>query len=262
MTSLRIFGLAAFLSATSAIPALAAPWERIGTISVDYNLDRDRVSPDFGGPVESLRFTARGGDVQCRYIRATFGNGTTRDIFSGRLRQGMAQNVDLPGEARNIARLDLMCHAFQRSGGQIEVQADIGQYQNAWRNGPRWSYWSRYFTDWNRMIDNATSYWVRLGTMTFTPRYPRDNAFGGFAGRSITQLAFRPVDGSAICSDASIRFGNGSLAKIPVNGGRPLMEGQTYRIDLPGNQRNVTNVVLRCYALGQRSVTISVLGNK
>lgn len=262
MKTSRALTVAALLSATSAVPAMAAQWDNIGSVDIDYNLDRSHASPDFGGSVESLRFTARGGDVQCRYIRATFANGNTRDLLSGRLAQGDSKSVDLPGSGRDVKRIEFMCHTFSKAGAKVQIEANIGQYRNDWQNGPQWAYWSRFFTNWTRAIDNATSYWVPLGNLTYTGPSDRDNTFGSFAGRSITALAFRPVNGSALCTSANIKFANGTNARVAVNGGRPLMAGQTYKIDLPGGQRNVTNVVMRCHALGQRSVTISVLGNK
>ena len=253
--------LAALLSATSAVPALAQ-WDNIGAVNIEYNLDRDHASPNFGGSVERLRFTARGGDVQCRYIRATFANGNTRDLLSGRLSQGDSRAVDLPGNGRNVKRIDFMCHAFSKAGAKLQIEADIGQYKNEWQRGPQWSYWSHIFTNWGQMVDNATSYWVPVGNVTFNGPNDKDNAFGGFASRSITALAFRPVNGSAICADANIRFANGANVHASINGGGVLNAGQTYRVDLPGNQRNVTNIVLRCRALGQNSVTINIQGNK
>lgn len=261
MQTSRILMLAAILSATTAVPAFAQ-WDNIGSVDVDYNIDRSRVSPDFGGPVTRLQFTARGGDVQCRSITTTFANGNTRQIFSGRLAQGQARAVDLPGDARNVRHIQFTCHAFSKGGAKIQIGADIGQYRNDWMKGPQWAYWSRYFTDWQRAIDNSTSYWVQIGSVRFQGLNDRDNAFGGFAGRSITTLGFRPLDGAAICGRTTVTFGNGTKMNVVVNGGRPMAQGQMYRVDLPGNQRNVTNVVMRCHALGNYSVTINILGNK
>ncbi|HEX3808371.1 MAG TPA: hypothetical protein VHW02_01630 [Rhizomicrobium sp.] len=265
MNKPRIIVLAAILSAAISAPALA-DWDNVGSIKVDYNIDRDSKSPDFGGSVERLQFVARGGDVQCRFIRVTFGNGQTVQLYSGRLQQGVPNPANLPGTSRNVKRLEFMCRAFSKAGATIQIQADIGRYRDEWRKGPQWNYWSHVFTNWTAatgtVIDNTTSVWVPIGNVTFDGPNDRDNTSGGFAGRSITALGFKAMNGSAVCARTTIRFGNGNTTVAMVNGGRPLNAGQFYQVGLPGNQRNVTNVVMRCRALGQRSVTISIMGNK
>src|ERR1700742_2199230 len=92
MRSSRLLALAAVLTASVSVPALA-DFDRIGSINVSYQQDKDSASPDFGGPVERLQFTARGSDITCRNITATFRNGHTTSIFNGTLRQNSARTV-------------------------------------------------------------------------------------------------------------------------------------------------------------------------
>lgn len=258
MKRFGLLALAALAGIGVASPALA-DWDTIGSIDVGYGADRDTASPDFGGPVARLRFTARGGDIQCRTIRATYGNGASSDLFGGILRQGQPHGVDLPGDARTVRRLDFVCHAFSRGGAKLQMEADIGQYHAQWRANPNWnSMWSRYM-HWR---DDVTNNWVSIGSAQFAGRDDRDGGAVGLAGRSISMLAFRPMNGDAVCMRANVRFGSGQVQAYAINGGRPMTRGSTYKIDLPGDQRNVTNVVLRCHALGQYAVTVNIYGDK
>jgi len=134
------------LTAASSIPALAA-WDRIGWVDVSYRVDRDNASPNFGGPVERLMFTARGSDIHCGYIRATFRNGRTRELMSGKLKLNDSRPVDLPGISQDVRRLSFKCHALDRRSARIEIAADIGHYRDTWRKSSDWSrVWSRVFT--------------------------------------------------------------------------------------------------------------------
>ena len=260
MKTSRLLALAAILSAATAGPALA-DWDNVGSIKVDYNVDRDSKSPDFGGPVESMRFIARGGDVQCRFIRATFANGNTLQIFSGRLAQGAPHAAGLPGNQRNVRRLDFMCRAFSKAGATIQIQADIGRYRDEWRRGPQWNYWSHVFTNWNQAVDSMTSYWVPLGSVRFSRTLDQDGSAGGWAGRSITSLGLKALNGDARCTKLGVRFANGNRVSLRVP--NILQQGRLYRVDLPGNQRNVVNVQLRCRTVAaQRAVTVSIFANK
>ncbi|HEX2593374.1 MAG TPA: hypothetical protein VHL34_17865, partial [Rhizomicrobium sp.] len=158
MKSKVIGALTVAIAAGISAPAWAA-WDKITNLDVGYHADRDVASPNFGGPVERLQFTARGTDIQCKYVRARFDNGTTADLFSGRLRQNSAQSVDLPGTRRNIRALVTNCHGFQKGGSSIDVYADIGSYRDTWMKSPDWArVWARIFnwgTSAGSSFDNA-----------------------------------------------------------------------------------------------------------
>jgi hypothetical protein len=260
MTKSGILLITAALAAGIATPA-HADWDHVASIQVDYNADRDSASPDFGGPVEKLRFTAHGSDIQCAYIRATFSSGRTADLFSGRLAQNASRAIDLPGEQRTIRKITTRCHAFQRSGSQIELEADIGQYRDAWRSSPNWNQvWSRIF-NWSNQpgVDQMINYWVPITTLHFYGRRDSDGSATGWSGKSIGAIGLRPSK-NARCGRIIAVFGNGQRVDL---GARTLSAGATARFDLPGsNDRNLSRLNLACHAIAGTRVDIGVFGRK
>lgn len=260
MRNLGTFVLAATVTAGIATPALA-DWDRIGSIDVTYNVDHDSVSPDFGGPVERLQFTARGSDIQCSFIRATFSNGRDVELFSGRLAQNASRSVDLPGAQQNVRKVTTRCRAFQRSGSKIEIAADIGQYRDTWRRSPNWSQvWARMFNWANQPgIDQSVNYWVPITTLHFSGRGDKDGAAGGWAGKSISSIGLKP-NRDARCSRITVIFGNGRRSDL---GARTLAANATARFDLPGsNDRNISQLSVACHAVTGYNVDIAVYGRK
>jgi hypothetical protein len=271
MKTSRVLALAATLVAGISAPAFAA-FDKIGSIDVGYHPDRDSASPDFGGPVERLQFVARGTDIQCAYIRATFGNGQTAQLFSGRLSQGAPRAVDLPGSQRSIRRITINCHGFQKGGSTIDLYADIGSYRDTWRKSPNWaSVWARIFTSWGplpppggpigvRPPAPPMSSWVPITTVHFTGTTDRDGGSTGWGGRNINAVALRPLDADARCSSVNATFGNGQRANLSP---RALMSrGQIYPVDLPGGSRNIASLAMKCHAMNGRAVSIQILGRK
>jgi hypothetical protein len=88
---------------------------------------------------DAVTLTARGSDVMCDSVMATFGNGRTREIFRGDLPRGQSVNIDLPGRQRMVERLDFNCRPTERWRARVDVAADTGGYNNPWfdRYGPR-----------------------------------------------------------------------------------------------------------------------------
>jgi hypothetical protein len=256
---LGTLAIASVLMAGAATPALAADWQRIETVSVTRGADRDSVTPDFGGPVERLRFTARESGIQCRSISAVFGNGQRQELFAGRIAQGQSRTVDLPGDQRRIARLNFNCRAHDRDGGRIVVQADIGQYRDVWMRHPSWQRtWRNVFGDW----DANVNYWVYLGRQTFTGRNDVETTFAQWGGRSVNAIGLKPINDDARCTRAVATFANGTTRDLNVSRWDTMREDRMYRIDLPGGDRNVTRLTLKCRADHGRTVAISVYANK
>lgn len=250
----------AALLATSAVPALAADWQRIDTVSVaGRHADRDSVSPDFGGPVEKLRFTARESGVECRSINAVFANGSKAQLFTGMINQGQSRVVDLPGRQRNIARLNLNCRAMERGGARIVIQADLGQYRQVWMRSPNWNrIWANVFGDW----DQNVNYWVYLGRQNFAGRNDVETQFAAWGGRSVNSIGLKPINDDARCTRVIATFGNGQTRALDISRWDYLREDRLYRIDLPGGDRNITRLTLKCRAEHGRNVVINVYANK
>jgi hypothetical protein len=272
----RLSLLAIAVGAAMATPAFA-DYDAIGTVDVSYGADRDWASPNFGGPVEKLRLTAMGGDVQCRNIRITYGNGDSDQLFTGILHQGRPYDFDMPGvRGRQVRGMAFACHAFVRAGSRIRIDADVGRYRDQWRQSPEWA------RTWARMMHwannggggNGGGYsngndngwrpdrWTLIGTSRFDGPNDRDNGGVGASGFHVTEIGLRAMSGDAVCDRMNVRFANGQMRAFAPNDGNPMHQGQLYRVDLPGGYSTVTNLALRCRALGKYSVSVSIYANK
>jgi hypothetical protein len=120
--------IAALISVGATMPAYAG-WTNIGRVDFADGVDKDTAYGNFGGPATALQLTARDSDVDCRFVRATFGNGNTATIFQGKLPQGRGVRIDLPGDKRNVTKLAFECRSFVRSGAHVDINADVGAYR-------------------------------------------------------------------------------------------------------------------------------------
>ena len=274
-TKLALF--AALLSLGAAAPAFA-DWDNIGSVDVSRGNDRrdnrdndrggfmrrggmdhDTVQFRLGGPVERLQLTADRGDVFCRSVRADFGNGRDSEIFQGRLQQGRSTSVDVPGQARTLSGLNFSCTTDDRRGATIRISADIGRYQADWRRNPDFErVWSRMF-NWG---SNTFNNWRMIGTESFEGRRDSENTFVGPRGRRIDAIALKPIGADARCSRVVGRFDNGRDQDLGVNNGDVLRSGQYYKVDLPGNYRNLDSLSLRCQAINSRQVSIQIFTSR
>lgn len=272
----RVLALAAVLAAGVSVPALAA-WDEIGTVSFGWRGDRETQWGNFGGPVERLNFRAERSGVNCRSVRATFRRGNTQEIFRGYIRRGRSVNVDLPGRDRHIRRLDFNCRSDGRREATLRIMADIGRYRGDWRRSPDWnSRWSRMFNwevdvnigdrdgrdgRWDDWFD--TNQWVSLGRESFEGRGDNEVVFaGGWRGRSVEMLALKPLNGDARCWSVRATFDNGQTRSLNIDGGDMLSQGRTYRMDLPGGDRDLRRVSMTCRPVGDRQVTIELFARK
>lgn len=254
MKTSRVALLSALLCAGAAMPALA-DWDGIGVVRLHRSQSQ---TVDLGGPVMRLRLQAEESDVRCRAVRATFANGRTKTIFSGRLREGRPSTVDLPGNLRRISRLAFECDT-RGNEARIRVFADIGDYRSDWRRGPNWhDTWAKMF-NWG---SNEIYDWKYLGQERFEGRRDREEVFVGWKGRGSQQIALKPVDANARCSRVSATFANGGERALNIRNGDYLSRGMYHMIDLPGDRRNVTRLALTCRAVDARAVTIQIYTSK
>jgi len=255
--------LAVSASLFSIQPAQAA-WDRIGHVDIDQRRDRDRLQFNFGGPVEALQLRAEGSDIRCRSIRSTFANGRTREVFSGTLRRGRSINIDLPGNARAIRRLDFDCRSQARNA-RIYIAAEVGGYRDEWRRNPDWDrVWSRIFGGWGPVAHPQRphqSRWEVLGMKRFEGRRDTESLFTGWRGHDVRRIALKPLDANARCTRVSVAFANGRTRALAINGGDRLRRGAMSVIDLPGNERNIRALSLSCRAENARQVTIQILAD-
>jgi hypothetical protein len=258
MNKTCLAAFAAVLCAGAATPAFA-DWDNIGSVSVSHRSDHDVRALDLGGPIDSLRLHADNSDIDCRAVRATFGNGRARQVFSGRLYRDRSTNVDLPGDSRNIRRLTFNCRARDWHGGTIRIAADIGSHRAEWQRNPNFGrIWAHMF-NWG---SNAVNNWRYVGQESFEGRHDGESAFTGWRGRKIDSVALKPLDASARCSRVAATFGNGRTRDLNVDNGDFMRQGEYYKIDLPGDRRDLTSLHLRCRATNARRVTIQIFTGK
>lgn len=250
--------LVALLVAGTALPALA-DWNEVGHVDVRFRGDREVQEVRLGGPVEQLQFKAEGSDIFCRSVRATFGNGRDREIFRGPLRRGDTRMIDLPGERRNLRALSFQCASERRGDASIRVVADVGRYRDDWRRNPDFDrMWARTF-NWGSDLVND---WQYLGSEDFRGRGDTESRFAGWRGRNIDALALKPQGADARCSRVVAMFRNGRPQPLDVNRGDVLREGQYYKLDVPGDHRNLESISLSCRPMNGRQVTMQIFTSK
>lgn len=269
--------LASLLCATVAMPAIAQGFrdgrgdrdfgrydrydrfDRIGTVEFDRRFDHERQYGNFGGPVEAIRLEARDSNVQCRNVRVQFGNGRFRNVFEGRLREDRPVTVDLPGDERNIRRIDFNCRALSPRGSRVDISADIGGYRDAWMRNPNFDrFWGGRFP-W---ADRRNANWIPLGVQRFEGPRDSEASFPGRRGRQVDSIALRPVNADARCRRVTATFANGRSRDLNIGPTDYLAQNQIYRIDLPGNERNVERIDLTCRAVREPGVTVQVLASR
>jgi len=255
-----ILATVALLGFGASAPAMA-DYVRLGSVDVGYRMDRDTTWNRFGGGMEGLRLVADGNDVLCRSIVVHFANGSMQNVFSGMLREDRPIYVDLAGGTRRVRDVQFTCRSDRRSGARIYIAADVGRFRDEWRSSPGWAaFWSHIF-NWGPGYQSGydANYWVTLGRERFEGRIDHENRFAGWGGRSVERIGLRAIDDDATCLAMRVDFRNGTSTRIAVGG---LPQGRMQVFDLPGSNRDVTNVALTCHAEHGRAVTVEILARK
>ncbi len=110
--------------------------------------------------------------------------------------------------------------------------------------------------DWNRTRGD----WVQLGHGSFSYR-GGSRTVDSIRGRDIRALGLRP-DADASCSQILVRFANGNRVSLDVGNLDFMRAGKLYRVDLPGNRRDVLRVAYTCRAEDDRIVDIELYVNR
>lgn len=260
MRKATLLGMTAIAALAVATPS-HADWVRLGSVRVDHQRDRDTTYSEFAGPVENLSFTARGSDVSCRDITAHYGNGERERVFSGTLYKNQSIDTDVRGRERKIDRLTMTCSAESRRGAELQIGANVGRFQQAWDKTKFWA--TRFSRSVERHMGMSGPHdrdqWVTIGRESFEGRHDSESARVGWNGREVERIALRPVDNDARCMRVSATFGNGRTRDLDIDRRDVMERGRIKVIDLPGGERNLKSVDLRCRAVGDRDVTIEIL---
>ncbi len=196
--------------------------------------------------------------MRCRDIRVTFGNGRSRSVFEGNLPQGRAVNINLPDD-RAIREVEFFCRGTSPRGSRVDISVDLGRYQAEWRRNPNWNRWAGAFPWVDRERDVR---WVTLGTERFEGRRDRETTVAAWRGQQINSIALQPMNADARCRSIEVTFRNGRSRELEFSRGNYLTEGEFYRIDLPGGDRNVERINMTCQAVRDRAVTMQIFASR
>jgi hypothetical protein len=285
---------AAALTAAFATPA-AADYVRLGSVDVGFRADMDTAYTEFGGRLESLRLTASRSDIFCRAVVVQYENGDRQNVFSGKLDERRPIDVDLRGRARRVTNINFACRSDEFRGGKIFIEGEAGRFRDEWRSDRNWDRrWSSLFGgamgSQGRMSGpdgmrgpggqmggpggmrgpggqmggpggmrgpGGGGDWSVLGTMSFEGRNDKESNFTGWAGRNVERIALRPIETDAQCMSIVATFANGKKQKLAD--GRLLERGRVTVYDLPGRDRDITKLFMRCRSVNGYRVTIEVL---
>ena len=114
---------AALLCTVAAAPSFAA-LDRLGWVDFSQRETHDAKLGNF--KAESMALIARGSDVLCDHVVATFGDGREREIFRGELPQGEAVRIHLPQSS--VDRVDFECRPADAYRASVDIAADTGAY--------------------------------------------------------------------------------------------------------------------------------------
>jgi len=100
-------------------------WISISTERFVGPRDRETTVPGARGrSIETVGLRALDNDATCMRVSATFDNGRTSDLYvnrGARMMRNRMYEVDLPGQQRNVTRLDMMCRGEQGRPVSIQV---------------------------------------------------------------------------------------------------------------------------------------------
>ena len=105
----------------------AAGWVTIGTERFEGRNDRDMTFAGWRGRnLDRIAFRPVNDDARCRDVAVTFASGgrVKLNLDNGNvLREGRITTVDLPGNRRDVTRIDISCHAEHGYMATMEVLA-------------------------------------------------------------------------------------------------------------------------------------------
>lgn len=122
MRKSSLFMFAAILCAP-ALPAAAAIHE-LGSVNVSADHFTHVSWTRFDGPVDRLSFLPATDAVDCDHITVNYLDGTSHDVFSGRLLKDQRETISFPGDQdRRLFSVEFSCRAETMDGARIALSA-------------------------------------------------------------------------------------------------------------------------------------------
>lgn len=107
------------------LPAAAAVHE-LGAVNVSADHYTHVSWTRFDGPVDRLSFLPATDAVDCDHITVNYLDGTSHEVFSGRLLKGQRETISFPGNDerdRMLASVTFSCRAENMDGARIALSA-------------------------------------------------------------------------------------------------------------------------------------------
>jgi len=105
--------------------------------------------------------------------------------------------------------------------------------------------------DWNLEERN----WDLLGEQAFGYRYD-DKTIDSVRSRDVRAIGIRASGGDASCRLVLVRFGNGQRVSLDASNLDYMRDGKLYKIDVPGNRRDIRRLAVSCRAETGRLVDL------
>jgi len=113
------------LCASASLPAAAAIHE-LGAVNVSSDHYTHVSWTRFDGPVDRLSLVPATDSIDCDHITVNYLDGTSHDVFSGRLVEGSRETISFPGDTaqdRRLASVTFSCRAENVDGARIALSA-------------------------------------------------------------------------------------------------------------------------------------------
>jgi hypothetical protein len=212
-------------------------WDKLGEIKVDSKYDSDsiKVGRD-DGRFTKLTFAVEDNDVEIYDITVVFGNKETlslkdRLVFREGQRTGA---IDLPGEKRFIKRVDFKFGKIARGRNATVVVYGLPAPKDEGDIKVRDHRSEKVFDDKG---------WTLLGEQEVNGANDTDNIVVKTSAK-YSKLTLVVLDSDLVLDLIEVGFRRGKPLKIDV--GHTFKEGaRTRSIDLPGDKRHITQIVLK-----------------
>lgn len=245
-------GLAAGTVAVAVLAAGPASaqgrWELLGQRQVGFQVDRDTVSGRGQGRFSVIRICVGNAPVHFRDVDVVFQNGERQQLpVNAFVRAGgCTANLDLRGQARRIARVEMVYRAIPNFRGRALVSVyglhpAMGPGPGPGPGGPA-----------------QPGMWDRLGTRVVGFQVDRDTFDLQGEGR-FRALRLCVARNSVQFRDVEVHFGNGERQDLPVR--RFIRAGAcTQPLSFFGRERRIRRVVMTYNAVpnfqGRAAVTL------
>lgn len=256
MKTLKAIALALPLLALFVVPAQADNddgWELLGKREVSFENDKDVIEVTAKeGLFKSIRIKVEDGNLEMHGIKVTFGNDETwepeiRAVFK---EDSKSRDIDLPGEARFIKRVNFK-YESKRKRGKAEVKLLGKQAAGGAKPEPDKGDLGKRHAGFEHLGTRKVDFIADKDTFDVTDE----------DGRFVA-LVIDVDDGELVMNKVKLTFGNGEEFEPDVR--HEFKDGSRSRqIDLPGEKRVIRKVQLNYKSrLSEGRATVHLFGKR